>query len=56
VVGGSRAAASPRLGGRLHHGRLDEGVSLITKPFTATGLAGKVRRVLDDVPDGGPSG
>jgi PAS domain S-box-containing protein len=40
----------------IHHGRLDEGVSLITKPFTATGLAGKVRRVLDDVPDGGPSG
>jgi len=26
------------------------------QPFTATGLAGKVRRVLDDVPDGGPSG
>jgi CheY-like chemotaxis protein len=32
----------------VHHGRLDEGVHLITKPFTAAGLAEKVRRVLDD--------
>jgi PAS domain S-box-containing protein len=32
----------------VHHGRLDEGVDLITKPFTAVGLAEKVRRILDE--------
>ncbi|RDI60898.1 hybrid sensor histidine kinase/response regulator [Microvirga subterranea] len=31
----------------VHHGRLDEGVDLITKPFTATSLAEKVRRILE---------
>ncbi|MGH7044530.1 MAG: PAS domain S-box protein [Acetobacteraceae bacterium] len=32
----------------VHHGRLDPGVELITKPFTFAGLAAKVRHVLDD--------
>lgn len=31
----------------VHNGRLDEGVSLITKPFTFDALASKVRRMLD---------
>jgi signal transduction histidine kinase len=31
----------------VHNGRLDEGVSLITKPFTFDGLASKVRKLLD---------
>lgn len=31
----------------VHHGRLDPGVELITKPFTYAGLAAKVRDVLD---------
>jgi PAS domain S-box-containing protein len=31
----------------VHHGRLDPGVQLITKPFTHAGLARKVRQVLD---------
>jgi CheY-like chemotaxis protein len=31
----------------VHHGRLDEGVALITKPFTAASLADKVRRILE---------
>jgi CheY-like chemotaxis protein len=31
----------------VHHGRLDEGVNLITKPFTAKSLAEKVRRVIE---------
>ncbi|MDQ3481893.1 MAG: ATP-binding protein [Pseudomonadota bacterium] len=31
----------------IHNGRLDEGVSLITKPFTFTALASKVREMLD---------
>lgn len=31
----------------VHNGRLDEGVSLITKPFTFHALASKVRKVLD---------
>lgn len=30
----------------IHHGRLDAGVELISKPFTQTGLAEKVRQVL----------
>ncbi len=33
----------------FHHGRLDKGVQLITKPFSFTDLAGKVRDVLDGV-------
>ena len=35
----------------IHHGRLDRGVQLITKPFAFAALAAKVRDVLD-----GPSG
>ncbi|HVY17159.1 MAG TPA: ATP-binding protein [Rhodopila sp.] len=31
----------------IHHGRLDKGVQLITKPFTVEDLAAKVRDVLD---------
>ena len=31
----------------VHHGRLDPGVELITKPFTFSGLAARVRHVLD---------
>ena len=31
----------------VHHGRLDPGVELITKPFTFAGLAARVRQVLD---------
>jgi PAS domain S-box-containing protein len=34
----------------IHHGRLDPGVELIVKPFSVTGLADKVRRVLDAPP------
>jgi len=31
----------------IHHGRLDKGVDLITKPFTAGDLAARVRDILD---------
>lgn len=31
----------------IHHGRLDEGVQLITKPFAAASLAERVRRIID---------
>jgi PAS domain S-box-containing protein len=31
----------------VHHGRLDQGVQLITKPFTVSDLATRVRDVLD---------
>jgi PAS domain S-box-containing protein len=31
----------------VHHGRLDKGVHLLTKPFSFTELAGKMRDVLD---------
>ena len=34
----------------FHHGRLDKGVQLITKPFTFTDLAAKIRDVLDGLP------
>ena len=34
----------------VHHGRLDAGVELITKPFTYADLAAKVRDVLDKRP------
>jgi PAS domain S-box-containing protein len=34
----------------IHHGRLDRGVQLITKPFTREDLAAKVRDVLDHGP------
>jgi signal transduction histidine kinase len=32
----------------VHNGRLDDGVYLITKPFTFDGLASKVRKMLDE--------
>lgn len=32
----------------IHHGRLDEGVQLITKPFVAPSLLERVRQILDD--------
>lgn len=31
----------------IHHGRLDEGVDLLTKPFAAEVLTGRVRTILD---------
>ena len=31
----------------VHHGRLDPGVELITKPFTATALAARIRDLLE---------
>jgi CheY-like chemotaxis protein len=34
----------------FHHGRLDKGVHLITKPFSFDDLAAKVRDVLDGLP------
>ena len=34
----------------FHHGRLDKGVQLITKPFSFSDLAAKVRDVLDALP------
>jgi signal transduction histidine kinase/ActR/RegA family two-component response regulator len=41
----------------VHHGRLDPGVELITKPFTQSSLAAKVRQLLDkDASRGGASG
>jgi CheY-like chemotaxis protein len=33
----------------VHHGRLDKGVRLITKPFTSADLASRIRDVLDDL-------
>jgi len=32
----------------IHHGRLDKGVLLITKPFSSAALAVKIRDVLDE--------
>jgi PAS domain S-box-containing protein len=34
----------------IHHGRLDKGVRLITKPFSSAELAARIRDVLDDQP------
>jgi PAS domain S-box-containing protein len=34
----------------IHHGRLDKGVRLVTKPFSSAELAGKIRDALDDSP------
>jgi nitrogen-specific signal transduction histidine kinase len=34
----------------VHHGRLDAGVQLISKPFTFEGLATRVRDMLDGIP------
>jgi DNA-binding response OmpR family regulator len=31
----------------VHHGRLDPGVELVTKPFTFATLGTRVRRLLD---------
>jgi CheY-like chemotaxis protein len=32
----------------IHHGRLDEGVELLTKPFAPASLVERVRRILDE--------
>jgi DNA-binding response OmpR family regulator len=32
----------------IHHGRLDKGVQLLTKPFSFSDLAAKVRDVLEN--------
>jgi CheY-like chemotaxis protein len=34
----------------IHHGRLDPGVELISKPYSAEGLAKKLRQVIDGTP------
>jgi CheY-like chemotaxis protein len=39
----------------IHHGRLDKGVHLITKPFSLNDLAAKIRDVLD-APGSDPDG
>ena len=39
----------------IHHGRLDKGVHLITKPFSLNDLAAKIRDVLD-APGSAPDG
>jgi PAS domain S-box-containing protein len=31
----------------IHHGRLDPGVELISKPYSQSGLASKIRKILD---------
>jgi signal transduction histidine kinase len=36
----------------IHHGRLDEGIQLLQKPFRKIDLQRKVRRALDGGPDG----
>ena len=35
----------------VHHGRLDRGVELITKPYSFEDLGRKVRAMLDREPD-----
>ncbi|HYG26808.1 MAG TPA: ATP-binding protein [Caulobacteraceae bacterium] len=40
----------------IHHGRLDRGVQLLTKPFAAADLAARVRDVLDNVGERPASG
>jgi hypothetical protein len=34
----------------IHHGRVDEGVQLLVKPFGRADLALKVREILDNAP------
>jgi CheY-like chemotaxis protein len=38
----------------VHEGRLDLGVDLLTKPFTFTALAVRIRELLDRAPPGAP--
>jgi signal transduction histidine kinase/ActR/RegA family two-component response regulator len=39
----------------IHHGRLDPGLELLSKPYTRDQLAAKLRRVLDGTPQRPPS-
>ena len=34
----------------VHHGRLDAGVNLLSKPYTQRALAAKIRSVIDSGP------
>ena len=37
----------------FHHGRLDEGVELLSKPYTVDALAHRVRLILDRADENG---
>jgi two-component SAPR family response regulator len=39
----------------VHHGQLDPGVELLSKPYTREELGAKLRRVLDAKPDAPPA-
>jgi hypothetical protein len=32
----------------VHHGRLDQGIELLVRPFTYAALAAKIREMLDE--------